>query len=96
MGPRGSRACIACFIAVLQTCYILAVNAGILSDSGGNCSDADCTVSWGMFALPLPLKRGMHSIFGSKLLLLLTDAFDKPLLASTREKAEHCSYLIKC
>ncbi|WIA38688.1 hypothetical protein OEZ86_001993 [Tetradesmus obliquus] len=30
-------------VTFLTTCYILAVNAGILSDSGGNCSDADCT-----------------------------------------------------
>jgi hypothetical protein len=34
----------AALMAAVQTCYILAVNAGILSDSGGNCSDADCTV----------------------------------------------------
>lgn len=28
----------------LQTSYILAVNSGILSDTGGTCTDADCTV----------------------------------------------------
>lgn len=34
------RAGIVCF---LTTCYILAVNSGILSDTGGTCTDADCT-----------------------------------------------------
>jgi hypothetical protein len=39
-----------CNIVVLkhyavQICYILAVNSGILADTGGTCSDADCTVS---------------------------------------------------
>lgn len=31
---------------VPQTSYILAVNSGILSDTGGTCTDADCTVRW--------------------------------------------------
>jgi hypothetical protein len=31
--------------ACLQTSYILAVNSGILSGTGGTCSDANCTVS---------------------------------------------------
>jgi hypothetical protein len=31
-------------LLALQTSYILAVNSGILSDTGGTCTDADCTV----------------------------------------------------
>lgn len=34
-----------CHLLHMQTSYILAVNSGILSDTGGTCSDADCTVS---------------------------------------------------
>ncbi|WIA33567.1 hypothetical protein OEZ86_006691 [Tetradesmus obliquus] len=34
------RAGIVCFLTI---CYILAVNSGILADTGGTCSDADCT-----------------------------------------------------
>ena len=30
--------------ALLQICYILAVNANILADTGGPCTSADCTV----------------------------------------------------
>ena len=29
---------------LLQICYILAVNANILADTGGPCTSADCTV----------------------------------------------------
>jgi hypothetical protein len=36
--------CNACLNFCLQTSYILAVNSGILSDTGGTCSDANCTV----------------------------------------------------